>query len=148
MSEAQFRFFFTGAIVAILTVIIVGVDWASLFEGDDAIPAQATFSPAEIEKIIEDWPVAMGEVDEALNEYRNIGGSRSGEAAIRRGVQTNIFARQGWDAGRAEYLISYLFMLRNSLLKNSDQHRALGYFMEHYQRNQAVSEELKAWQID
>ncbi len=90
----------------------------------------------------------MAAVDEALREYRNIGGSRTGEAAIRRGVQANTFTGLGWNSGRAEYLFSYLYMLRNALLKNTDQHRALGYFMEHYQRNQAVNEELKEWQID
>ena len=148
MTQTQFRIAFAGTIIAILTVIGVGVDWPNVFTSTDTIPEQATFSPAEIEKIIEDWPVVMAEVDSALKEYRDIGGSRSGENAIRRGVQANTFARLGWSDGRAEYLVSYLYMLRNSLFKNTGQHRALGYFMEHYLRNQAVSEELKEWQID
>ena len=39
-------------------------------------------------------------------------------------------------------------MLRNALMKNTEQHRALGYFMEHYERNDAVSAELKEWRIE
>ena len=148
MRKGLFAFFLSATVAALIAVLVLGPDWNGLFSTSDEIPAQSTFTPTEVEKIIIDWPIALAEVDKALKQYRNVGGSRSGEAAIRKGVQTNVFKRKQWPEGRAEHLISYLFMLRNSLLKYSDQHRALGYFMEHYEHNDAVSAELKAWQID
>lgn len=139
MNKGLFAFFLSGTVVAIVVVLVIGIYWDGFFERTDLIPEQSTIRPTEVLKIIEGWPVAMAEVDNALREYRAIGGSRYGESAIRLGVQANIFSRLGWPEGRAEYLISYLFMLRNALLKNSEQHRTLGYFMEHYERNEAVS---------
>ena len=129
-------------------VFIVSIDWPSLFQGNDDTPSQTTFSPDEIERLLKDWPISMAEVDKALTEYRNLGGDLSAESAIRRRVQANMYDSLGWTAGRAEYLIRYLFMIRNALIKNSEQHRALGYFMEHYQRNQTVDSEIKMKQIE
>ncbi len=148
MSKGLFAFFISGAITALVAVVILGGDWSGLFSSSDETRTPSSFSPAEVEKIIADWPIAMQASDQALIEYRNIGGSPRGEAVVRKGVQANTFSRQNWEAGRAEYLISYLLMLRNSILKYSDQHRALGYFMEHYEQNKSVSAELKTWQID
>ncbi len=148
MSKGLYAFFLSGMALAVIALVAMAVDWSNLFQQSDPTPEQSTFTSAEVRKIIEDWPVAMAEIDKALKEYRAIGGSRTGESAIRRGVQVNTFIRLGWREGRAEYLISYLFMLRNALLKNTEQHRALGYFMEHYESNDAVSAELKELQID
>ncbi len=124
------------------------MDWDGLFADNDTPQTPSSFSTAEVEKIINDSPIALADAEEALEEYRAIGGNRNGEAAVSRGVQANMFSRLGWEHGRAYFLIRYLFMLRNSILKYSDQHRTLGYFMEHYQQNSAVSVELKSWPID
>jgi hypothetical protein len=147
MNKGLFSFFITIAIGAIVGSVVFGPNWGNPFASREEVIGETTFTAAEIDKIIADWPVVMAEVDDALIEYRNVGGSRTGEAAIRRGVQANIFARLGWPQGRGEYLISYLFMLRNSILKYSDQHRALGAFMGHYERNDAVSPELRNSQV-
>ncbi|NKB44977.1 MAG: hypothetical protein GKS03_11935 [Alphaproteobacteria bacterium] len=148
MSKGLFAFFISVAGSALIAALAFGLDWEGLFSDTDAAQTPSSFTTAEVEKIIEDWPIALTATERALTEYRAIGGSRSGEAAVSRGIQANMYSRQGWDRGRAEFLISYLFMLRNSILKYSDQHRTLGYFMEHYQQNSAVSVELKSWQID
>lgn len=148
MSKGLFAFFILGAITALVAVVILSGDWSEWFSPSNDTQSPSSFTPAEVEKIIQDWPIAMEDSDRALIEYRNIGGSPSGEAVIRKGVQANTFARLNWAARRAEYLISYLLMLRNSILKYSEQHRALGYFMEHYEQNKTVSAELKAWQIE
>ena len=147
MSKGLFAFFISAAVTALVAVTIMGGNWSELFSSSEDIQSPSSFTPDEVEKILKDWPVAMETSDQALTEYRNIGGNPSGEAVIRKGVQANTFARLNWEAGRAEYLISYLLMLRNSILKYSDQHRALGYFMEHYEQNKSVSAELKSWQI-
>lgn len=149
MSKGLFVFCISATVAMIIFAAAMGLGLRFPFQSTDTVLQETTFTAEELEKIIIDWPEAMAAVDEALAEYRATGGgNRSGEAAIRRGVQSNVFSRQGWRDGRAEYLTSYLYMLRNALLKNSEQHRALGYFMEHYQRNEAVSSELKAWQIE
>ena len=146
MNKGLNSFFITIAIAAILSALVFGPDWGNPFASNTDVQGQSTFTAAEMEKMIRDWPVVMAEVDDALREYKNVGGSRRGEAAIRRGVRQNAFKRLGWPPDRGEYLISYLFMLRNSILKYSEQHRALGYFMEHYERTDAVSPELKSRQ--
>ncbi|MBT4740853.1 MAG: hypothetical protein HN793_01855 [Rhodospirillaceae bacterium] len=148
MSKGLFAFFISLAVSALIAVLAFGLDWDGFFSDTDTAQTPSTMSTVEVEKIIKDWPVAIAATDQALKEYRAIGGSRGGEAAVSRGVQANMYARQGWVRGRAEFMISYLFMLRNSILKYSDQHRTLGYFMEHYEQNSAVSVELKSWQID
>lgn len=148
MGRGLFAFVVSGLVAAIVATVGAHFEWGGFFSSQEPAPANATVSPAEFEKIIQDWPVVMAEVEESLREYRNIGGSRGGEDAIRRGVQANMFDRLGWEEGRGEFLSSYLFMLRNSILKYSDQHRTLGYFMEHYEQNDAVSAEMKKWQID
>lgn len=148
MSRGLFAFVVSAMIAAIIAAVGTNIEWSGFFASEEAAPLNATITPAEFEKIIQDWPVVMADVDDALEGYSNIGGSRSGEAAIRRGVQTNSFKRLGWTDGRGEFLTAYLFMLRNSILKYSDQHRTLGYFMEHYEQNDAVSAELKDWQIN
>ncbi|MEQ8735198.1 MAG: hypothetical protein RIC29_09760 [Rhodospirillaceae bacterium] len=147
MSRGLFAFILSGAIAALIAAVVFGPNWTGLLSTSDTAVEDSSFTPAEIEKMIADWPIALAEVDTALVEYRKIGGSRAGERAIRRGVQANVFQRQQWPNGRGEYLISYFFMLRNSILKYSDQHSALGYFMEHYEQNDAVSPELRELQI-
>lgn len=148
MSKGLFAFILSAMTAALVAAMVLNVEWDGLLTSQEPKPLNATVAPAEFEKIIKDWPVVMAEVDEAVSGYRNVGGSYSGETAIRRGVQANTFKRLGWQNGRGEFLTGYLFMLRNSILKYSEQHRALGYFMEHYEQNQAVSSELKAWQIN
>lgn len=148
MGKGFFAFVISASVAVLVAAVVMNVEWDGLLTTQEPMPLNATVTPAEIEKVIEDWPIVMAEVDEALAGYRNVGGSRTGEAAIRRGVQANMFKRLGWQEGRGEFLTGYLFMLRNSILKYSEQHRALGYFMEHYEQNEAVSAELKAWQIN
>lgn len=148
MSKGLFAFILSGMAAAVIAALTVNIEWDGLLTSPEPTPANATVTTSEFERIMNDWPVVMAEVDEAVQEYRNIGGSCAGENAIRRGVQANMFSRLGWEEGRGEFLTGYLFMLRNSILKYSDQHRTLGYFMEHYEQNDAVSAELRDWQID
>ena len=147
MSRGLFAFILSGAIAALIAAVVIGPNWSGLLNTADPVINDSSFTTTEIEKMIKDWPVALEEVDKALVEYRTVGGSRAGERAIRRGVQANVFMKQEWPRGRGEYLISYFFMLRNSILKYSDQHSALGYFMEHYEHNEAVSPKLRELQI-
>ena len=148
MNKGLFVFLLSVSITAIVVAVGIGLNWVGFPAKTASVSSQTTFTAAEVRKIIDDWPIAMLEVDRALTEYRAIGTSSSGETVVRIGAQTRAFRRLGWPEGRAEYLISYLYMLRNALLKNTDQHRALVYFTEHYKRNQAVSEEIKASQIE
>ena len=147
MSRGLNSFLITVAVAAILSALIMGPDWPNPFSESEETNAEASFSASEIEKLLNDYPVVMAEIDDAVGEYRNVGGSPGGEAAIRRGVQATAFQRLGWQPGRGEYLVSYLFMLRNSILKYSEQHSALGAFMEHYEQNEAVSPELRDRQV-
>ncbi len=148
MSKGLNSFLITVAVAAILSALIMGPDWPNPFAETEEIEAETTVSASEIERMIEDYPVVMAEVDNAIAEYRNVGGSPGGEAAIRRGVQATVFQQLGWEPGRGEYLVSYLFTLRNSILKYSEQHNALGAFMEHYEQNDAVSPELRDRQVN
>jgi len=147
MSRGLNSFLITIAVGAILAAVIMGPEWSNPFAEPPEVSSETSISPAEIEKLIRDYPTVMGEVDDAVAEYRNVGGTSGGEAAIRRGVQATVFQQLGWQPGRGEYLVSYLFMLRNSILKYSEQHSALGAFMEHYEQNDAVSPELRDRQV-
>ena len=141
----------------VLTIVVLGIaSWLYTaywpFQqngaaGGNLMADDNTFSQAEMDRLLAEWPKAFQAGQAEIARLRATGSTIVDERTIIDVRKAEYFTQIGWDAARADYLFRYFVTLRNALDKGTLRHEQLIFFKDQYEQNEGVGDDLRAAQL-